>query len=428
MADFAQIDGYVADTAYPSKFHQPFQPPWIDAVLAMRRVVPPRAGSDGFKLIDLGCGDAIGLILAAASHPQGNFIGVDAMPEHIARGQAAIDGIGLNNITLICGGFSDLMERADASADYVTAQGVLAWISMENRKSMIDLAGKWLKPGGACCVGYNAYPGWTAIAPFQALVRATALEKAGNSTERFVAAVEQMRHTGVVDESVWQWLDQLSGNIAPEYFAHEYLNAHWQPCWSGDVIRAMGARGLAYIGQTGNQRLREDFCYKSSWQDALAGFASIAAREIAADLFTGCWFRRDVYLKTPGIGFDSSEADAHRMQSWWAKSPGADPDTGMTSMTLGGAMDFDNAAARAILAALESGPSSLSAIARAKGICAIDMLNSIDALFVASRVVPVDNTVAGGASDQANRWLADNEIHINGHATASGALMGLGPV
>lgn len=423
MADFTRIDGYVADTAYPSKLHQSFQPPWIDAVLAMRQIVPPRAGSDGFKLIDLGCGDAIGLILAAASHPQGQFIGVDAMPEHIARGQAAIDGIGLDNITLICGGFGDVMAYADGSADYVTAQGVLAWISMENRAALLDLAGGWLKPGGAFCVGYNAYPGWTAIAPFQALVCATALGKAGNSTQRFAAAVEQIRSIGAVDDSVWQWLDSLRGSIAEDYFAHEYLNAHWQPCWSGDVITAMGERGLAFVGQAGNQRLRDDYCYTAEWQEALGGFASMAAREIAADLLTGCWFRRDIYLKAPAFGFDASEAEAFRMQGWWAKSPGTGSDMGMTSITPAGELNFDNAAAGAILAAVERGPACLSAIAQTTGIGAADLLNSIDALFVADRVVPVDTPIVTAAGGEANRWLADNQITINGHATPHGALM-----
>lgn len=419
---FAHIDGYVADTVYPSGFHQPFQAPWIDAVLAMRGVVPPRGEGDAFTLVDLGCGDAIGLILAAASHPQGRFIGVDAMPEHIARGQAAIEGIGLDNIKLVCGGFSDVIDHADASADYVTAQGVLAWISADNRASMLDLAARWLRPGGALCVGYNAYPGWNSIAPMQALVRAIALEKPGNSTERFRAAVEHARNSGAVEDSVWQWLDDLRSRMSENYFAHEYLNAHWQPCWSGDVISAMGEHGLAFIGQAGTQRLRDDYCYTAVQQRALAGFDHVAAREIAADLLTECWFRRDVFLKMPGLGFSATEASAHRMQGYWALSRNSKPEMAMTHATLAGLMDFDNAAARAILAALENGSARLSAIAADSGIGAPDLLNSIDALFVANRVVPMDAPMAGGAADLANEWLADQGIDIDGRATAHGAL------
>jgi SAM-dependent methyltransferase len=423
MSEFAQIDGYVADTAYPSKLHQSFQAPWIDAVLAMRGIAPPRAEGDTFTLVDMGCGDAIGLILAAASHPHGRFIGVDAIPDHIARGQAVIDGIGLNNITLICGGFADILHLADESADYVTAQGVLAWISADNRAAMLDLACDWLKPGGAFCVGYNAYPGWNAIAPMQALVRAIALEKPGNSTQRFTAAVEHARRTGAVDEGIWDWLDRLREGIAETYFAHEYLNAHWQPCWSGDVITAMGDRGLAYVGQAGTQRLRDDFCYTQDWRAALADFKSVAAREIAADLLTECWFRRDVYIKMPGLGFDRDEQSAYRIHSRWAISPEVDPDMAMISPTLSGEMDFDNAAARAILSKLANGPMRLSDIGVQSHIAVADLLNTIDALFVANRVVPVDAAVEQGLSDDVNRWLAENHININGRATPNGAMM-----
>ncbi len=423
MSEFAQIDGYVADTAYPSKFHQSFQAPWIDAVLAMRGIVPPRAEGDAFTLVDLGCGDAIGLTLAAASHPQGRFIGVDAIPDHIARGQAVIDGIGLDNIELICGGFADIVHRADASADYVTAQGVLAWVSADNRAAMLDLARDWLKPCGAFCVGYNAYPGWNAIAPMQALVRAIALEKQGNSTQRFTAAVDHARRTGAVQDGIWDWLDELREGIAENYFAHEYLNAHWQPCWSGDVITAMGDRGLAYVGQAGNQRLRDDFCYTHDWRAALADFNSVAAREIAADLLTECWFRRDVYLKMPALGFDGDEQSAYRMGSRWALSLGVEADMAMTSPTLSGEMNFDNAAARAILSTLGNGPMQLSDIGAQSDISAVDLLNTIDALFVANRVVPVDAAVAHEVSGRVNRWLADNDIRINGRATPNGAVM-----
>jgi SAM-dependent methyltransferase len=434
MADFSHIDGYVADTVYPSKFHQTFQAPWIDAALALRGIVPPRrigharadaapsAENGAFTLVDLGCGDGIGLILAAAAHPQGQFIGVDAMPDHVARGQAAIDSLGLTNIALHCCGFEDAGHLADGTADYVTAQGVLAWISAENRIAMLDLASRWLKPGGAFCVGYNAFPGWHAVAPFQALVRATALETPGNSTERFNAAMAVMRTTGTVSDGVWDWLDELQDSIAPSYFAHEYLNEHWQPCWSGDVVTALGERGMAYVGQAGNQRLRDDLCFTQDWRDALAGFQSIAAREIAADLLTNCWFRRDLYLKMPGMGFEGDEARAYRMQSWWCLSPGAQPEMAMKSVTLAGEMDFDNAAARAILTALETGPACLAAVAAASGIGAVDILNSVDALWIAERIVPMDPPSAGAGWNAANEGLRALGMTINGRATPHGAV------
>ena len=101
------IDGYVADTPYPSNFHSFLQPPWTDWNLDRRGIRPPRASSvAAFRYVDLGCGDAFGLIATAASHPQGHFIGVDAMPEHIEKGRRLVAAAGLENVTLHCADFT----------------------------------------------------------------------------------------------------------------------------------------------------------------------------------------------------------------------------------------------------------------------------------------------------------------------------------
>ena len=333
-----------------------------------------------------------------------------------------IDGLGLANITLIHAGFADGMDYADGSADYVTAQGVLAWVSPANRTALMDMAARWLKPGGVLAIGYNTYPGWSRIAPFQALIRATALEKSGQSSERFVAAVDQLRTCGVLDDAVWQWLDDLRADLPLNYFAHEYLNAHWQPCWSGDIISELAERGLAYAGQAGSNRLRDDLCLTAQWRKALAEFMSVPAREIATDLFTQSWFRRDLYLKMPAYGFDAEELIASRMASWWMASAGVERDMAMIGGTPAGEIKFDNQAARCILAALEQGPCSLSAIAAKATLSEADLLNSIDALWIAQRVMPIDPPCGTPWADPTNEWLSKAGIEINGIATQYGAL------
>jgi SAM-dependent methyltransferase len=420
---FDHIDGYVADSAYPSKFHQSFQPPWIDAALAVKGIVPPRDGQNKFTLVDLGCGDGIGLILTAASHPQGKFFGVDAIGEHVMHGRHVIAALGLDNITLIHGTFADVMDHADGAADYVVAQGVLAWVSPTNRMILMDLAARWLRPGGVLAMGYNTYPGWGRIAAFQALVRATAREKDGNSTERFVAAVDQLRTSGAIEEAVWEWLDELRADLPLNYFAHEYLNEHWRPCWSGDVVSQLAERGLAYTGQAGSNRLRDDLCLTGPWRKALTEFSTVPAREIAIDLFTDSWFRRDLYIKLPAYAFDKEEVIASRMASWWIEASGVERDLAMTSETPAGEISFDNEAARVILATLARGPCSLSAIAANVTLSAADLLNSIDALWIAGRVFPIDPPDKTPLAEPTNDWLTKAGIAINGIASPFGALL-----
>ncbi|HTM78738.1 MAG TPA: methyltransferase regulatory domain-containing protein [Devosia sp.] len=260
------------------------------------------------------------------------------------------------------------------------------------------------------------------MAPFQALVRATALGQPGNSTERFVAAAEQLRTSGAIGDAIWEWLDDLRENLPLNYFAHEYLNAHWQPCWSGDVISNLAERGLAYVGQAGTNRLRDDLCLTTQWREALAEFSTVPAREIAADLFTQSWFRRDLYLKLPGYGFDAKELIESRMASWWTSTAGADRDLAMTGETPAGEIGYDNEAARSILPVLAEGPSPLSTIAAAANLSPPDVLNSIDALWIAGRVTPIDPPSKASRAGPTNDWLAEAGIAVNGFATEYGAL------
>ncbi len=418
MTDFHRHDGYVADTPYPSNFHQPIQPPWLDAVLALRGVVPPRKAGAPFTYVDLGCGDGLGLILTAASYPQARFIGVDVIRDHIARGQAVIDQIGLTNITLQCNSFADQMAVADGKADYVAAHGVLTWVSADNREQLIDLAAKWLRPGGAFTISYNTLPGWAERTPFQALVRATAAGMAGTSTERFIAACAHLRPFGLVNPAVWADID-LERHLSNNYFAHEYLHDHWSPLWSGDVITDMAARDLAYVGLACTERLRDDLCLTEDWRAILAQCLSVPEREIAADILTNCWFRRDVYVKIPAPVFEADEAADFRMKNVWALCPGAENEA-LNCEIMAGKLDFDNAAARAILKALTLRPTRLSSIASASALDVADILNTVDALWIAERIMPVDSEAPRPLLENIRVALSAVGIAINGQDKAFG--------
>lgn len=411
------IDGYIADVPYPSNFHSFLQPPWTDWNLERRGIRPPRDPSSPFEYVDLGCGDALGLIATAVSHPQGRFTGVDAMPEHVDSGRRLIEAAEVGNVTLHCADFSGAAELASGEADYVVAQGVLAWVSESARGGLLDLAATWLRPGGAFTVGYNAFPGWSQVAGLQRLVAALAKAETGSSVERFGKALEAVRETGIFDASVWEWLDPLRERLPPAYFAHEYLNGHWQPCWSGDVIAALDRRGLDFVGQAGAARMREDLSYPAEWREALAKMPTAAARELAADLRSGTWYRQDIYMKRPHARLDDAGQQARVLARWWLLTEPADQ-VEFRHTTPAGTFEFDNPAARAIVAALGEGPRPLSAI---EGFAPADLVNTIDALYAAGSAYPMDPPVENDAS-RFNRLLCEQGHASGGTATRYGAL------
>lgn len=394
------IDGYVADSLYPSTFHAAFAPPWLDAILTWKGLRPPREARGPFTMVDLGCGDGAGLVLLAAAHPEGRFLGVDAMDAHVARGRDLAARIGLDNIDFQCRSFADAADLPAGEADYAVAQGVLAWVSPANQAALLDLAARMLRPGGLFCVGYNTLPGWGAIAGFQRLVLALAATRSGSSQDRFDAALEQIRAGEMVPPSVLDWLNL--DKLPRAYFAQEYLNRHWTPLWSGDVIAAAAERGLAFAAQSYPSRLRPDFTLRKAWREALAGIDDPAAREIAADLYSNCFFRTDIYAKGAFPALSAGERQARRLGQVWGSVRGSQ-DVKYEVRTAIGRIAFDNAAARAILAHLDSGPAPLEDV---PGIGAADLLNTIDALQLARLILPLDPAAPLLHAAAANRVLA----------------------
>lgn len=415
--DVPTIDGYVSDTAYPSNFHAAFQSEWTDWNMLRRRLRPPRANGAPFCLIDLGCGDGLGLIVAAAAHPQARFIGVDAMPVHIERGRRIAKAAGIDNVILHCAEFADASPLATGDADYVTAQGVLAWVSSANRECLLDLAAAWLKPGGALTLGYNCLPGWSQMAGFQKLVRATAKHLEGDSGERFEAALARLRAADLFPQSLWDWFDPIRENTPASYFAHEYLNAHWAPCWSGDVIAALAGRGLDFIGQATPSRLREDLSFEAEWCKSLADMPDTISRELAADVLTNNWYRQDIYVKRPAVAAEDAAWLDELLACWWML-PSPLRDGEFRATTMAGELRFDNAAARAIVARLAEGPAQLAAI---ENMAAPDLVNVIDALYTARVVLPAA-PASVVAAEAINRTLLAQDQAIHAIVTPHGAV------
>jgi len=380
--------------------HSSFQPPWSDWQLERRGVQPPRQLGDTFTLVDLGCGDGTGLIAAAASHGQGTFIGVDGMRSHIERGEKIVRQAQLENVRLHCAEFRNAMPLADGRADYVTAQGVLAWINHENRDFLIDLASGWLRPGGVLTLGYNALPGWHRIAPFQKLVREIAKTISGNSVERFFGSVEQIRQMNIFNQDLWDWLDPAIKLHPREYFAHEYLNEWWSPLWSSDVLSAFSSRGLAYVGQATHHGLRADLNIPTATGKALEKIQDPIARELAKDIALNTWYRQDIFIKLPINPIAPGTGQATMLARPWLLAQPCLDDDYFSTVTHAGKIDFDTPCARAIVERLTRGPAALSEIG---GFAPDDLINSIDALFTAQRCIPVDPPGPIEAAQRFNR-------------------------
>lgn len=395
----AGIDGYVDDEIYPSGLDRQFTPAWIDAILAQRRVAPPRQPRGPFTYIDLGCGDGVGLILLAAAYPEACFVGIDALADHVKRGRALAADIGLTNVRFQCATFAEAEEAAGGTADYVALRGVITWVSAAAAAAALDLAASLLRPGGVLAVGFNVLPGWSPAIPFQRLIFDRAADLPGSGSERFEAALAQLRADGLVAPAVLTWLDEKRESLPPGYFPHEYLNRHWAPIWSGDLIEATARRGLDFAGNANPGRQRPEFLLRKAQREALARITSAGAREIAIDTYLNDCFRTDLFVKA---GAAVVAPPTERLRQVWSGNARADQARYEVSTAMG-QIRFDNPAARAILLHLESGPAPLDGIA---GIGPADLLNTLDALWLAELVAPAEPPALVPLAARTNRIIA----------------------
>jgi len=145
-------------------------------------VIPPPTAA-GFRYLELGCGLGRSLTTLAAANPQGEFVGVDVNPEHVAAAEREAASGGLANVRLVAADFATLPDDL-GEFDFITLHGVLSWVSPQVRESILAIARSRLAPGGLLLVSYNAMPGWAHLQPIRGILRQYAALRTGDSVQR----------------------------------------------------------------------------------------------------------------------------------------------------------------------------------------------------------------------------------------------------
>ena len=159
---------YVTDVPYITGFTSELAPEWLDLVATINGFAAPQR-KDGFTWCELGCGPGMAPIIFAATHPEAEFHGIDAMPDHIARGKAIADKTGIGNLTLHALDFEKAHALDLPQLDYIVAHGVYAWIDEAAAASMRRFLARHLTPRGLVYVSCNYKPRCATDGPFQLL-------------------------------------------------------------------------------------------------------------------------------------------------------------------------------------------------------------------------------------------------------------------
>ena len=297
--------GYVSDVEYVGSFYGDLAPPQIDFACLINGALPPT--TDGkFSYCELGCGAGLSTTVLAATHPEAEFYGIDFNPAHIARARVLSDEAGLENLTFLESGFDELVESADPGLpmfDYITMHGVYSWVGTTVRADIIRFLRRFLKPGGAVYVSYNAMPGWSLGVGVQRLILEVAARATGGAEQRVETAIRFADKLASVDAGFLKenpYLKTVMETLATgdrRYLAHEYLNTGWQPLFFSDVAGDLAEAKLDYVGSTKIIENFQDLMLKPDQRSVVGALDDRALREVVKDFCTPRRLRRDVFVR-----------------------------------------------------------------------------------------------------------------------------------
>ena len=270
--------------AYPGFTYRVTHPAHTEVLARLFGLQPPAASAA--RVLELGCGDGANLLSMAQSLPGATFLGIDAAPGAIARGEALRQSAGLTNARLIT---ADL-ERLPADMgpfDYIVAHGVYSWIPPRARGALLECCRERLAPQGVAYVSYNAYPG----SYLRDMARDMLLYHVGDeqdpearlaSAHEFMATVVAIEepspfarvlrdHMGRMLESSDALLfhDELAEVSTPFYF-HEFMEhamAHGLQFLSEGELSESHMRGVPASAAQLIQRLPDDVLVREQYLD-----------------------------------------------------------------------------------------------------------------------------------------------------------------
>jgi SAM-dependent methyltransferase len=396
-----QTHGYPTDVPYVRTFFRGLAPAWLDHVAIVSGFIPP-ARDRGFAFCELGCGQGVTAAILAATHPDGVFYAVDAMPSHIEHGRRFAAEAAIGNIQFHAADFTMAARMNLPGFDYIVAHGVYSWVNEQSQAALRAFIDRHLKPGGLVYISYNAIPGRAVDLPLQRLVRALGGTFRRDSMRRLTAAAAIVRRLAELKPpalTVSPFLHRLWKNSerrAGPYLVHELMTGSWDALCVTQVRAEMATIGLTPVGSATLIQNFDSFVLGRTARKVLATISDDDVREFARDFLINQSFRCDVFVRA----CRRLNEDGRRRRLRATTFALARPHRAIkyTMATPAGRLKFNNAAAREIVSILSAGPASLAAISAKSNLPSQDLLANVLVLCAADAVWPVESRRAAVAS------------------------------
>lgn len=383
-------------------FNREAAPAYLDHVCMSAGFVPPPGSpvgegeGAGFAWCELQCGSAVTATLLAGSNPLGDFHGIDARDDLLAQGRELAKEAGVRNLTLHHANLEKALDLSLPVFDYIVVTGVYSWVPVRDRAFVLAFLRKFLKPGGAVYITYNARPGWNRYEPFLRLYReatrgveATPHQRLTVARELYAKLEDAKAPVVTASRVTAASLAELDA-VPPETLAADYANDFSQPLYVTEVASDLATAGCALAGPADMAETLPVLMGQEPFKSVLEAMPTQLGRELAKDMLRETRFRRDVFVRG---GNRMSAASRDMMMTGLAfvlERPSSEIRYDVR-LAVGG-VRFDNAEARDVVAALASGPRTLGdLLGRAQNDTekAQAIAGCIHALLLTSQIRPV---------------------------------------
>lgn len=295
-------EGYYSDLEYTSGYFHELGPAHLRLCGLLAGV--DCAVPDAPTYLELGFGQGVSLNIHAAAN-EGDFRGVDINPAHVAHARqvAAVHG---GAVTLSDESFATLAARDDLpDFDVIVMHGIWSWVSEANRRVIVDLARRRLKPGGVLYLSYNCQPGWASRAPVRHLLRlGHGMTPASDAPEaRIEASLDFLEDVAAADSLFFAENRPAASHtaglrkVSRPYLGHEYLGEHWHVPYFSDVAEALAEAGLEFATSARLLDRRDTLRIPPAGLVLLHRQRSPIMRESVRDYLVNQQFRPDVFVK-----------------------------------------------------------------------------------------------------------------------------------
>lgn len=293
--------------------------------------VSPPAGEPQ-HLLELGCGHGLSLNVHAAANT-GTFWGASltAGQESDASALSSVSGPGAK---VLGGSLAELAARLDLPQfDVIALPGLWNSISVQDRRTIVDLIRRNLRVGGLVYVSYSCFPGRASAEPLRHLMTlhsefagsgsAGAAEKA----EGAVDFVKSMADGGALlfkaNPALVERLGKITGQDARSLI-DQYLCRRGDLVAFSEVARSFGEAKLAFAASANLLDHLDGMVLSPEGARLLAGIPHPILRQSVRDYLVDQQFRRDVFVKGMRRLTPLERGEALMAQSFVLISPPAD--------------------------------------------------------------------------------------------------------